>query len=49
LAEVHFQRGDQAKAVELEKKCIALEPKAEIFRKQLKRMEAGDRDAPVPD
>jgi predicted Zn-dependent protease len=48
LAEVHFQRGDKAKAVELMKKCIEMQPKYVYFRKQLKRMQAGDRDADVP-
>jgi len=48
LAEVHFQRGDKAKAVELMKKCIEMQPKYVYFRKQLKRMQAGDRDADLP-
>jgi tetratricopeptide (TPR) repeat protein len=48
LAEVHFQRGDKDKAIELMKKCIDLDPKSAYFRKQLKRMQAGDRDADVP-
>jgi predicted Zn-dependent protease len=48
LAEVHFQRGDKGKAVELMKKCIEMQPKYEYFHKQLKRMQAGDRDADVP-
>jgi Flp pilus assembly protein TadD len=48
LAEVYFQRGDKEKAVELMKKCIERQPKYEYFRKQLKRMQAGDRDADVP-
>lgn len=48
LAEVHFQRGDKAKAVELMKKCVEMQPKYEYFRKQLKRMQAGDRDADLP-
>jgi hypothetical protein len=48
LAEVHFQRGDKDKAVELMKKCVEMQPRYEYFRKQLKRMQAGDRDAEVP-
>jgi tetratricopeptide (TPR) repeat protein len=48
LAEVHFQRGDQAKAIELMKQCIALEPKTAYFGKQLKRFETGDRAREVP-
>jgi tetratricopeptide (TPR) repeat protein len=49
LAEVHFQRGDRAKAIELMKKCVALDGKKEYFRKQLKRFEAGDPSTEVPD
>jgi tetratricopeptide (TPR) repeat protein len=48
LAEVHFQRGDKDRAVELEKKCVAMQPAYEYFRKQVKRMQAGDRDAGLP-
>lgn len=48
LAEVYFQRGDKAKAVELMKQCIDLDPKHQYFRKQLKRFEAGDPKADVP-
>lgn len=49
LAEVHFQRGDRERAVELMKKCLALEPKKEFYRRQLRRFEAGDPAAEVPD
>lgn len=48
LAEVHFQRGSQDKAIESMKKCVAMEPKNDYFRKQLKRIEAGDRSAELP-
>src|SRR5262249_44272012 len=48
LAEVHFQRGDKDKAVELMTKCVAMEPRNGYFRNQLKRMRAGDRDAELP-
>jgi tetratricopeptide (TPR) repeat protein len=48
LAEVYFQRGDKGKAVELEKKCVVLQPAYAYFRKQVKRMQAGDRDAELP-
>jgi tetratricopeptide (TPR) repeat protein len=48
LAEVHFQRGDKDKAIELMKKCVEAEPKRSYFRKQLQRFEAGDRSAEVP-
>ncbi|MHC4176037.1 MAG: tetratricopeptide repeat protein [Planctomycetota bacterium] len=36
LAEIHFQRGDRQRAVELAKRCIRLAPKEE-FRQQLER------------
>ncbi len=45
---VHFQRGEKDKALELMKKCVELEPQTEYFRKQLKRFEAGDPAAEVP-
>lgn len=48
LAEVHFQRGEKDKALERMKQCIELDPKNDYFVKQLKRIEAGDRNADVP-
>jgi tetratricopeptide (TPR) repeat protein len=48
LAEVHFQRGDQAKAIEFMRRCIEREPRRAYFVQQLKRFEAGDRFADVP-
>ncbi|HXG12652.1 MAG TPA: hypothetical protein VNK04_23040 [Gemmataceae bacterium] len=48
LAEVHFQRGEQQKAIELMKKCLAMEPTRGFFRRQLKRFEAGDPKAEIP-
>ncbi len=48
LAEVHFQRGDQEKAVALQKRVIELNPKRVYFRKQLRRLEAGDPSAERP-
>jgi hypothetical protein len=48
LAEVHFQRGDKEKAVELMKKCVKMQPTYEYFRNQLKRMQAGDPNADLP-
>ena len=46
LAEVHFQRGDTAKAVELMKQCLKL-PSANLafYRQQLARFEKGDPKA----
>lgn len=48
LAEVHFQRGDRAKAIELIRECQKLEPKNNYFGKQLRRFESGDPGAPPP-
>jgi len=48
LAEVYFQRGDKDKAVALQKRVIELDPKKPYFRKQLKRLEAGDPSAERP-
>lgn len=48
LAEVYFQRGDRDKAVAAQKKAIALDPKKPYYRKQLKRIEAGDPTAERP-
>jgi Tfp pilus assembly protein PilF len=48
LAEIHFQRGDKDKAVALQKRAIELDPKKPYFRKQLKRLEAGDPSAERP-
>ncbi|HEY1377733.1 MAG TPA: hypothetical protein VGF55_13120, partial [Gemmataceae bacterium] len=47
LAEVLFQRGEQAAAVAEIKRCVELEPKSEVYAKRLRRIESGDRDAPV--
>lgn len=49
LAEVHFQRGDKDKAIELMKRCLELDPASSYFKKQLQRFEAGDPKAPVPE
>lgn len=48
LAEVHFQRGEKDLALAAQKKAIALDPKKVYYRKQLKRMEAGDATSPRP-
>jgi tetratricopeptide (TPR) repeat protein len=48
LAEVHFQRGDKNKAVAAQKRAIELDPKKVYYRKQLKRLEAGDPKAERP-
>ncbi len=48
LAEVHFQRGNKEKAIALQKRVIELEPKKPYYRKQLKRLEAGNPSAERP-
>ncbi|HKB03882.1 MAG TPA: hypothetical protein VKD90_16790 [Gemmataceae bacterium] len=49
LAEIHFRKKDRAKALELMKKCAALEPTNPYFRKQLERFEKKPFDSPLPD
>lgn len=49
LGEVYFQRGDKEKAIEAAKKCVELDAKNAYFRKQLRRIEAGDPKAALPD
>jgi tetratricopeptide (TPR) repeat protein len=48
LAEVCIQRGEKDKAIAAQKKAIELDPKKVYYRKQLKRMEAGDPSAARP-
>jgi tetratricopeptide (TPR) repeat protein len=48
LAEVYFQLGDKEKAIATQKKAIELDPKKAYFKKQLKRIEAGDPKAERP-
>jgi tetratricopeptide (TPR) repeat protein len=49
LAEVLFQLGKKAEAVAAQKRAVALSPARVYFRKQLKRIEAGDPKAARPD
>jgi len=49
LAEVHFQRSNKAKALELMKRCQELEPTNAYFKKQTQRFEAGDPKAKLPE
>jgi tetratricopeptide (TPR) repeat protein len=49
LAEVHFRRGDKAKAIALMEKCIAMEPGKSYYRKQLHRFENLGIDSDAPD
>jgi tetratricopeptide (TPR) repeat protein len=48
LAEVHFQCGDKEKAVALQRRVLALDPKKLYYRKQLQRLQASDPKAPRP-
>lgn len=48
LAEVYFQRGDKDKAIALQKRALALDPQKIYYRKQLKRLQAGDPSAERP-
>jgi tetratricopeptide (TPR) repeat protein len=48
LAEVHFQRGDRAAALALMKRVVGLAPDQPYFAAQLRRIEAGDRQADLP-
>jgi tetratricopeptide (TPR) repeat protein len=49
LAEVHFQRGDRKRALELIAQAIAIDPNYNYFRHQQQRFTAGDRAAPIPE
>jgi tetratricopeptide (TPR) repeat protein len=49
LAEVLFQLGRNAEAAAAEKKAVALAPARAYYKKQLKRIEAGDPKAARPD
>jgi Flp pilus assembly protein TadD len=49
LAEVHFQRGDKAEALAAIKRAVKLAPKQPLFARQMKRIEAGDRNAELPE
>jgi tetratricopeptide (TPR) repeat protein len=48
LAEVLFQRGEKDKAIATQKKVIELDSRKPYYRKQLRRIEAGDPTAPRP-
>jgi tetratricopeptide (TPR) repeat protein len=48
LGEVYFQRGDKEKALAAAHKAVALDPGNAYYRKQLRRIEAGDRRAELP-
>ena len=48
LAEIYFQLGKKDKALAEQKKAVELDPNRSYFRKQLKRIEAGDLKAERP-
>jgi Flp pilus assembly protein TadD len=48
LAELYFQRGEGARAVAAMARAVRLAPGRAYYAAQLRRMRAGDRDAPVP-
>jgi tetratricopeptide (TPR) repeat protein len=49
LAEVLFQRGDKDGALAEIKRCIELKPSERLYAARRARIEAGDRDAPLPE
>ena len=49
LAEVYFQRGDRAKAVEVMSAAQKLQPSWDYLQKQLARMKTGKPEDPVPE
>jgi tetratricopeptide (TPR) repeat protein len=49
LAEVHFQRGEQTEALAAMKRAVKLAKSQPYYLAQLRRMEAGNRDADVPE
>ena len=48
LGEVYFQRGDKDKALAAARRSAELEPKSDYYKKQIKRIEAGDPKADLP-
>lgn len=48
LAEVHFQKGNRERALELMKQCVELAPDNDYFRQQRDRFEKGDPATPPP-
>jgi tetratricopeptide (TPR) repeat protein len=49
LAETHFQRGERDQAIESIDQCLELDPKNTYYAKQKRRIEGGDRAAPLPE
>jgi tetratricopeptide (TPR) repeat protein len=48
LGEVYFQRGEKEKALAAVRRCVELDPKSDYYRRQIKRVEAGDPKAELP-
>ncbi|HKI33457.1 MAG TPA: hypothetical protein VKA46_16500 [Gemmataceae bacterium] len=48
LGEVYFQRGDKDKALAAARKSAELDPKVAYYKRQIKRIEAGDPKADLP-
>jgi Flp pilus assembly protein TadD len=48
LGEVYFQRGDKEKALAAARQSVELGPKVEYYKRQLKRIEAGDPKTELP-
>jgi Flp pilus assembly protein TadD len=48
LGEMYFQRGDKDKALAAARKSVELAPKVDYYRRQMKRIEAGDPKAELP-
>jgi tetratricopeptide (TPR) repeat protein len=48
LAEIHFQKRNRERAIELMKQCIELSPDNDYFRKQRDRFEKSDPATPPP-
>jgi tetratricopeptide (TPR) repeat protein len=49
LAEVHFRRGERAKALEIMKALAEEHPRSRLYRRQLARYRTGDVASPYPD
>ena len=48
LGEVLFQRGDKEKALVEARRCLELDPQRKYYRKQIARIEKGNKEAPLP-
>ncbi len=48
LAELLFQKGDKEEALDVIKRCLRVPSHRLYFQRQLERIKAGDRNAPLP-